>query len=369
VAASSALTYVQIGTGAGSRPEGPAAGPPIVSGTVVDGSRRARSGLLVLLYLPIGLETKTPKSLFVGSTKTDGSGRFVISTQNTSTLKTVAAANDRWLNLDLLVTSSDLTLYRAAARTFTGTAWAGPEDIRKGSVDLGTLSLALGQPGVGPKKSSRSVQGAATCTETITFLSAANLGTIVGEVHTAVGSAHFNYGPTADSNIDAVVKVGTAAWSESVGTVHIGTSHDKALTFDAGAGQHRRLRTQFRYNKVKITNSCSGVRYTIKPVTWPTAATLTNASISDPSGGCGSSPYSSHKMSFSAGTSFTRNANAAKKWIPAVDLSPLSGPTSLAGARSGYSGNVWVKWSFPSKGTLCGDTAGPSSSARIGAGT
>lgn len=371
VAGLGALAFAAVSTNAG--PTATAAPSPIVAGTVVNADAKPLAKLLVLFYLPIPSGAReAPKSVLVATARTDSAGHFEISTANTSLLATQARRNDGWLNFDLLVSSSTLTLYRAVARTYTGTGWAGPEDINKGSIDLGRLVLAPREPGVGPRGVSRTVelvQSSTACSESSVLLASAVLVTTIGEVHTHVGPATFNYGATADSNIDAVVKVGSAAWSESVGVVHIGNTRSSAAVLSSAAGSHRLVRTPFNYQKVQITNTCTGVRLTIKPVSWASVK-LTTASTTDPSSRCTISPMNSapRKVTFSAGTSFLRNANPAKKWPKAVDLSPLGGPSGLAGARSGYSSRVWTRWSFPSRGSLCGDTAAPSSSLRIFAG-
>jgi hypothetical protein len=344
----------------------------VVSGTIVDANKQALPSLQVVLMLAPLTNATTFKSLLVGSTTTDAAGHFSIAAEVTPYFQKIASVNDGWLNFDLSAAGQGLAIYRSVPRQLVKGGWIGPPEDG-GSVDVATLDLAPGQPGVGPirRRSLKAAGGARrilSCSETTTLLATATLVTTVGELHAVRGNARFNYGPTADSNIDAVVSVGSAPWS-AAGTVHIGNSRTAPGSLIVAPPFHRRLRTYFVYKKWRTVNTCTGSRVTIKAWRWA-ASKLVVGKTTDLSVACTVPPFSdaSHKQSFGASSSFLRNSSLAKRWVPAVNLLSLGGPTSLAGSRSGYSLKVWGRWWFTTAGSLCGDTALPPTSLRIFAG-
>ena len=335
----------------------------VVSGTLVDANGNALPQLQVYLYLPPATYVSSYKSVPVGTGVTDASGHFSIVAERTATFSKQAAANAGWLNFDLVATDGKLTIYRSVPRQVTKGGYLGPAEDN-GATALATATLALGQPGVGPVKGRRSSSQATGCSQSSTVVGPVAIATTVGELHTFNGGAIFDYGPVANSDIDSVVRVGSAAWSVGVGPVHISTARTSAAVIHAAAGFHHQLRTTFTYQKTTTTNTCTGVRVTIKPLAWATSK-LSLAATTDLNSTCGST----HRQSFAAGSQFTRNSNLANRWTPAVNLSALGGPAALASARSGYyPSRVWSKWTFASAGSLCGDTALPTTALRIFAG-
>jgi hypothetical protein len=342
----------------------------VVSGSIVDADRNAVPALQVVLNLPVVSSSGSiaGKSLPIGSTRTDDAGHFAIRAEVTPQLQKLGSLRDGWLNFDLLVFNSTVTLYRAVPRQIVKGGWVGPPETN-GSTDLGTLVFAARQPGVGTttKRFVAAAHRSSSCIDSNTTLATATLLTKVLEVHTATGPAHINYGPTADSYISVIVMIGAGPWSEGAGDFHVTNTLGSAATLDVSAGYHHMLRSYFKFVKVRTTNPCTGVRVTIKGTTW-TKNAFSVGSTTDPSKGCTVAPYTSHVQTFAPGAMFTRNANPANRWPSAVDLTTLGGPASLANARSGYSSKVWVKWQFPSGGKLCGYSVLPSSSLRIFAG-
>jgi hypothetical protein len=352
----------------------------IVQGTVVDAVGAPVVGATALLYYPLPVSSSgTARSILVASGLTDGKGAFSLTAENTPLLTKLAAPNDGWLNLDLLVANTRLYLYRSVPRRFEPTAgWRGTDDV-DGSVDLGPLPLAPGKPGVGKtsgkeKPHPRSVQSserALTCTDTTTSSTSVKLVTTVGELHNVNANAQFTYGPTAGSTIDAAMVPGSAGgvWMRS-GTSAVGTTRASAVTRSVSTSYGASVRTYFSYQRRLILNTCTGYRRTIKAVSWQGG--LAAGKINDPSSHCTVAPYNAapRKVAYPPPSPFTRNSGLALKFDPAANITTLTTPQTLTvGARSGFSSHAWSRWSFSPTGALCGDTGAPSVSTRIFAGT
>jgi hypothetical protein len=356
--------------------------PTIVEGRFVNGENEPLVGLRVLLYLtPPTSSRSRVRDRLVASSTTDEKGGFSLDAGNSSLLRKLGRSNDGWLNLDLLAGTSQLYLYRSLPRKFVRKGWTGTADAR-GSVDLGAVILAPGQPGVGPRKASfrirparrpQSAVGAAACTQSSSVQLGRTLYTLIGELHNVDASARLSYGRTSDSVIDAAVSFGSSSSSWSVsGTTMIANTRVSPVSKAVTGVYRRRLRSLFRYERRLIFNTCTGSRRTIKAVRWSGSMT-DGGPAPDPSSHCTVGPYNTapRHSSFAAGTSFTRSVNLAFRYPKAVDLSPSTAFSAgiALGARSGYSARVRARWSFVAAGGLCGDTAAPGASKRIFAGS
>lgn len=158
----------------------------IVSAVIVNSDEKPLPGVPVDLFYPIVLDSgKVLASVRVTSSVTDGKGRIVLKTKNLPVLQKYSRSNDGWVNVDLLAGNRSLYLYRSVPRTFSAAGWIGTQDDG-GSVDLGTLILAPGQPGVLPAKRQALLasSGGSNCTETILKVQfSRKVQTIVGELH------------------------------------------------------------------------------------------------------------------------------------------------------------------------------------------
>jgi hypothetical protein len=345
---------------------------------IVDAEGRPVGGVLVRVVYPVMIAaTKALKVIELQSATTADSGRFEINASNTGPLVKFGRLNDGWVNLDLVAVGSSLALYRGVSRRNEQGRWVGPPDD-KGSVDLGVLRLALGEPGVG--KARRNAAAArvrtpgssarATCTRAGSkVLAIHKLATVVGSIHTASSStARFTYGPTANSLVGIAVRWGSGPWSVSgVATV---ANPRYALTASVGPAAHRLVKSTFIYIESRAVDTCAGIYYTIKAATWVGGASVSTATT-DLSAACANSPYTGHKILRAAGATFTRSANLAFTYPEAVNLSSFGTPPVPVrpSARSGYlAGHVSARWLFSVQGSLCGDTASPLASKRIFAG-
>lgn len=353
---------------------------PIVSGTVVNATRRPVVGAEVDLdLLDVSSGLKVVPTIHVATAKTDARGRFRLFAEQTAEMKRIGARNDGWLNLDLLVLSGNLALDRSAPRKLEGTRWVAPDYLSSGSVDVGTLVLAKGRPGVGVLRGKVALFAPAgtaqICTEsTTTDSSEMTLPTPVGEVHRAQAGAVFRYGPTASTGVDKAVRWAGGVWSLA-SKVHIGNAYAApAVPYSAALNAHREVRGPFVYRRYRTVFGapCSTTRYTIKALRWGSKTTSSPGTVGDPSSGCTVGPYNdgAHKSTYAAGSTFTRSSGAARGFPKTVDLQPAFGAAIKVGSQSNYQpAHVEAQWTFGSSGSLCGSNGFPGAAPRIFAGS
>ncbi len=362
-----AVTGCLLGAASASpEPSSRGAEPAVIAdGVVVDKKQNGLPGLPVMLYAVTSPQKDRARSVVLDAVKTGEGGEFSLTVENSDALQALAKQNDGWVNLDYVAGRRSLHVYRSLPRKFVAEEWVGAED-ENFSTSMGAVVLAPGQAGVGGSRKSsagRKPAAAAACSETSQVLSSKTLPTRIAELHTSNMTASLAYGPAADSTIDsAVTWDGGAHWSRS-GTAHVGNTRT-AVTRNATAAYHRKIRASFSYRKTRIVNTCYGERQVIKVDRW-TGSVSEGTAATDPSGACANGPYSGNKETFTG--SFTRNSVAAAKYTQAASLSAFGVPLYL-GAASGYSGNMKVTWSGASSFVLCGDTDIPSVSRRIYAG-
>src|SRR6266542_247949 len=334
---------------------------PIVSGQLVGAHGRP---LRAWVWLSLPPQTgKGGPSLLLARGRADANGRYRLSLSSKMRARAGmrGLTNNGWVNLDLLVTTGHLYLYRSIARRFL--LLVGKWTARGSSVPL---LLAKGKPGVAlpsrpfPFPARAAVPPA--CYETSTVVGHTDRQTVVGELHTASGvTGEFDYGRTADTDVGVGFTAGTGSWSIS-GEAHVANSTGAAATWTRSSGFHRQLSTSFHYVKLKTYDPCFGSRYTEKATRWNGGAKDSRIA-QDPSNGCQKSSFRSHSVPFSAGTSFRRDAKRAAEYRAAVDVLGVK-----LSATSGYSKFVQVQWMFESAGVLCGDSGFPTDAQRIFAG-
>jgi hypothetical protein len=356
----------------------------LATAVVLNADKEPVAGASVYAYYAPETATKF-KAPPLATAVTDDGGRFTLTAKYTSTLKKLSAPNGGWLNVDLFVASGPLTLYVGAPRMFGPSGWIGPQV--GGSVDLGTLILAPGAPGVGGKGRTTSVHrpraprtSAQVCFSLTTELQTAVLWTIVGELHTFNGPATFTYGTHANTTVSEPSSTSsTGPWSAAPVTTGafanpLASGASIAWSNSAGIGNST-LFSGFRYRKVEITNPCLATKWVVKPKAW-VGKTL-RKTAGDPSTRCTVGAYASspNRLPRPAGSTFTRgvSASTAYRYPRGVNESPLgvAGPGGSAVAvfsQSDYGPYVKAHWTFPVAGSLCGDTGPPASSLRIFAG-
>jgi hypothetical protein len=344
-------------------------GPPIASGQVVNGAGNPIPNAWVNLYVdPTGDGTVSP----IATTATDANGNYTVQEPNTAALQTLAAANDGYVNFELQIDSTSLSMIRDFAMTFSNGTWttglAAPTAVN------GTLRLAAGHRGVASMRRSKRlaphIGGPDPCAnKTFTTIDTRDNYTTVGEVHTA-GDADetFTYGQSADTDTDIAIGLagGTGPWSIS-GSVHLGdsTSSGSDVNWHVNSNVGRRVETQFHYIKQKVhyvPDACPADYQQIKSTGWNGGAQNgdDNSNLDHNCNAIG------HKTDYVKGSGFHRYQNDMVKWSVGVVAFGIE-----LGSRSGWSTLVDSRWSFGNVGAdhyLCGSDAGVTTSHRIYAG-
>ena len=327
----------------------------VTQGRLLDPSGAAVSGGSVQVYLSSDAAGTTALP-DVSTTTADLSGRFVAASTSTL-LASAAAANDGYVNLDVIVNSGGSIYYAAIVRRYVDGAWVDAGDTSKGDILLQRVGPATLSPD-------------AFCTVTKTLVSTERHSTAIGELHNAsdVKYSTLTYGRRADSDIAVGFSSNGSAWKLS-GSVHVGnyseSSQTKTVTTDNWG---HRLLTDFNYGKYRYYANCAAdTWYKIQARYW-IPGWYVGVDNSQWDHHC-LDWYVAHYSHFGPGETFRRATNDYATFGGAATMGFRTGGLEL-NAKSGLSEWVDVFWKFGSRAHhyLCGNDAPISTSHRIFAG-
>lgn len=346
-----------------------ATAPTIVSGQVVNGNGNPAAGAWVNLYVdPTNDGAVSP----IATTTTDANGNYTIQQANTPALQALAAANNGYVNFELQIDSTSLSMIRDLALTYANGAWTNGQAPSTAAVR--TLRLAAGRAGVAKMRTSKGliphIGGPDPCAnKTFTTIDTRDNYTTVGEMHTAGDASEtFTYGQQADTDTDIAIGLqgGTGAWSIS-GSIHLGDSNTSGSSVDWTAQDNfgKRVETQFHYIKQKVhyvPDACPADYQQIKATGWNGGAQNgdDNSNLDHNCNNVG------HVTDYVKGSGFHRYQNNMVKWSVGVVAFGIE-----LGSQSGWSTYVDSRWHFGMVGAnhyLCGSDAGVTTSHRIYAG-
>ena len=326
-----------------------------------------------LIWYP-GLDTAatgdviTPVVLSAG--RTDVNGRYQLTATPNDKMVAEANRNDGWVNFQLTVDSASGTTSQNFSRAWHNHAWSTKE--RQDLAGPVNVQYVYDTKGKLLNGTSKAVNGVATATTATAYGcqyvidTTYRLSTRLGQHHNASNAdSYWQYGTTADSDIDVGAKSwGSSAWSIS-GSAHVGNSLSTAVTSSHTTAFHAWIRTDMRYQKGHIqdyygaangsTCSGSGLRVGDQKTavqTWAGGVgSDTQAGAYDR--GCIQSPMSSYRGTYPAGTGLTISSSRATRSSVAV-----STPYLNLGGTSGYSTKMDMHWdSKRGRGVwLCGIT-------------
>ncbi|GAB3255097.1 hypothetical protein [Kineosporia babensis] len=298
----------------------------------------------------------------LATTTTDGSGKYNLRLDPDDTkVQKALAKNGDWLNVVLRYgegTSGDFT---NIAQRWNGKTWGDPKrpDTAPGKQHVSTIENA-------PGTSRISAAARPKCYWYVTGKPKAY--TKIAEYHSsAKTSGSWEYGQTADSNVEVGLKPSGKGW-EINGTSQVATVKGASVRVDEGRGRKGYYATtRMQYQEVRLdtkpagsstSTTCGapwfGLKVGTKMVTakqW-LGGTAKTGDVKKYT--CAQAPQKYNDVNMLKGTTFvTTDAKASKLGGAAV-----VGGASL-GATSGYSNNVKLTLTWHKKGKVCGGNAAP----------
>jgi hypothetical protein len=358
----------------------------------------------------------------LASAAIDASGNYTL-TANPGGSPTIASAvkdaivkNGGWLNIDLTsVGANGETVVQSIARQFVGSsgamvskasigsagtsagglgAWVGDEaDNGSTTVDptryavvvqAGTAAARAAASRMTAAKPSSTVAPDFVCFENATLVSQTDVGTVVGEMHTANGivkgngddghGTYFSYGSTSDSSIDVGIEESSGGpWNVS-GSVHIGNSNGstQATIQPIGSQFGYKIRSGFMHQhwhysgcstyEESTTSKWTGVPYSLNS---PPADSLPADYNHNLDNDCKNANAFYTAVHF-PGSAWSRTTNQLHHFSVAFSAFGFEG-----GSQSGASRWVTMRWQWDNtspKYWLCGDDNDPGDAHRIFAG-
>lgn len=330
--------------------------PVIADGVISDTTGQGLDGQVLVYAPPPG--GGAGKLQLVASEQVEGGG-FSLATDNTDTLARLEKANGGFANLQFVAVGGGYFASRTMPRGLdVNGEWAD----RDGGSSLGEVVLGKGAAGSGPLgKRDRKIADASVCSLVRSAVGKPFVRqTVIGELHVVTGmTGSFSYGRTADSDIGTTFSAGNGPFSVS-GSSHIGNSTGSSVTITRTGNFGHRLLSQFRFQRWRYRDSCTGTFDKVEPVRWEGSGLKIGADVSSLDHHCTDPNTSS---SFPAGSDFDQQSARS---------SSVSGAATLLGVKvdadSGFSKSVHLHWHFTTDGVLCGDDGLPAEAGRVFAG-
>lgn len=306
--------------------------------------------------------------LMVGVAKANADGRYSISATPTAGMLKAAAENDGWINFLMATSTGADFVLEAVSRHWDGTKWTSygnerpgmsPDDLHK-TVFATDLNTGQQKYGSSPRVAARTADlnsitpmAPPNCMEFTEYWSYAN--TVVMEFHnTADADSKWEYGGTADSDVDYGVTYSGGNWTTS-GSTHVGNSAGSAIGANISSHFGQYVATRFRYGNGFLGGpNCAyeGSRF-VSANRWEggNIAYVWDVSQYD----CLDAPQSNWKDYYPQGGYWKKyQARAAK-----IGIAANPGPLNV-GATSGYSTRVDMEWTATRNFIyICGSNAYP----------
>lgn len=161
---------------------------------------------------------------------------------------------------------------------------------------------------------------------------------------------HWEYGETADSDIDVGISYDSGRIWGADGTAHVGNSGGGIIAGNTSVLWGKYVGTTFKYAHGYY--ACASYVKFIRPVQWIGGTQFTHdVSVYD----CLDAPQSGWRVRYEQGTSFTKNAARASRFGVGATIGPFT-----ARSTSGYSSRVDMSWNWVRNwGYLCGNNNYP----------
>lgn len=317
--------------------------------TVAEGASRAVNGATIRLMWDTNAEAEQPGKEAVpvatlATTRADATGHYALRAEPTAEIARAAAKNDGWVNFMIAVTtdSGDFTV-RHISRALADGRWTGKDrDEFEPSKDV-PITMAYDQGGKllnggRATATAAAVQkgdvGAAACSYIV--LDSWAQSTRIGNFHnTHLADGSWQYGATADSDIEAGIAYSNEPWSIS-GTYHIGNSKSGTEVHRTSNDYDRYIRTNFEYEyRLYSSATCGGAFTVIIAVDWAGGAQDDGNTLRL----CTDSALRQYRITYHPGDSINKTATRATKIGFAIDAGPIS-----LGQTSGYSTRMDFYW-------------------------
>ena len=363
---SSPTTVAGVATVGPPAPVTQTSGPTIDSGTVTTTTGSPIAGAVVSLYPnEASFGTVRPGALATTTTAADGSYTIHLAD---SGLVAVLADGSGYVNLTRSVYANAMTATAQVVREFD--ASSGTWFDENGSLSPATTALTAGPFG-SQLLAHVPFQGCPPIRTKYGSLTSAN--TLLTEVH-AYGNGetvNVTYGRSADTTVETTTSTSpSSGWSAS-GSIHVGNSRgaSASATFSANYGKIERITIQ--YQRYKIA-ACQHTTYENDGDNWTGSMDNAGGDVSSADGHCLDSTYANKRGHWNGGkvggqvNSFSTGTESDKTFSAAVTV---FGATLWA--KSGYSANAKLTWTFPTAGLyyyLCGNNAPPATAQTVYAG-
>lgn len=303
------------------------------------------------------------RPVVLASGKADADGRFALRLRPSAAVKNAIASHDGWLNVDLHATDdqgADGASIAMSRQLGQLGRWAdhpgrgqGPSDdvlVKLGAAESSDESTAANSNSnlrSAESQAQSANAGSVPCSFVVTATPVRSMRVL--NFHTASNAfGRWEYGLTADSDMEVAVDAGgDGTWGIS-GTYHVGNSDDSKVYGETNLDYHRYTRTNFRftegyYKPYGIGTTCDGTSRTVNTKT--ATATSWAGGVGDDTGSgsefrsCLSSPQSNYRGNYPVNTGLYRGSSRATKIGFTADLGPVN-----VGGTSGHSSNLDMEW-------------------------
>lgn len=338
-----------------------AAPAPIVEGILADSDGVPIANTAVTAYAdtPVDDPSGTVPLEAIGTTQTDGSGYFALTSANPPAMRAEEATNGGYLNIKLIASDGTTLWMDGSARRFINGEWlettAAGVDVPVapvegiGSMGAGTTRRLIRMHASASTKRLHlprpfSVDPTACIIGRLAVGAAERRPATVGELHNWVDVDHsrLTYGQAADTDISYGTTLGAGGWRIG-GTEHFGKSSSSADGQDYPSDHFaHRISEDFFFQNYLYSNSCGGQWNEEHVINW----------IPGQSVGADTSQYDGHcsqTLNWSAlraGGDFLRDHDNYVRFNGGVDF-PIGtfGGISLD-TQTGLSTSAKVRWWF-----------------------
>ncbi|MDI1459713.1 hypothetical protein QEZ54_01910 [Catellatospora sp. KI3] len=320
---------------------------------------------------PRGVKPGEPRSLTaVGAALADRDGRYAIGAAPSTAMLDDAARNDGWVNFLAATSHGAHYLLEGVSRRWDGRRWVDHGDERPGmspkdvhrTVFAKDVSTGQEKYGTNPRLLERKHDANTVAASLSSCLYVHQYYdykyTNVLEFHnTADADSRWDYGGTADSDVEIGVNYSGSSWSIG-GTAHIGTSYGSSIFGNVSTNYGKYISTNFRYDHGYLADA--GVGFCdyagdsfVKASRWEGSGIQTNHDVSQYD--CNDSPQINYRERYQIGQGFTKNSARAAKFGIGVSF-----PFVNLGVTSGYSSRVDMTWEAKRNWIyICGGNAYP----------
>ena len=328
-------------------------------------------------------------NLAIGTT--DDSGFFRVEVSDPALLGPFVAETIRtggFANLQLEAQAGDLyftTFYSIGPNGESEARWSRPIDgMTRKPLRPRVITLAPGATGVTRLDSAfegylgriplgATSRGPSPRPPCLTWVLQQNLTPVwgpIGEMHrwgAALPTTSFEYGATANSDIDVGFSSNSGSTWGINGSVHVGNSSGAAVSTAVTQSQtYTGYKPEGEFRRAEYAQVCTFNKKR-QATTWVTGSIRRGNAVSGLDGLCDTT-YSAYAFHFSPSTtSARRNTGTAQKWSQSFSLGPI-----FVGMRSGFATNADILFDFTNNSNqnkwLCGNNSGWSVAPRVYAG-